>query len=30
VWLLLRLLREEQEAEQRLVDEQRALGLREH
>jgi cytochrome c oxidase assembly factor CtaG len=30
VWLLLRLLREEQEAEQRLAAEQRAAGLRRH
>ena len=30
VWLLLRLLREESEAEERLADEQRAAGLREH
>ena len=30
VWLLLRLLREEQEAEERLAAEQRAAGLREH
>jgi cytochrome c oxidase assembly factor CtaG len=30
VWLLLRLLREEDAAEQRLIEEQRASGLREH
>jgi hypothetical protein len=30
VWLLLRLLREEEEAERRLTAEQRAAGLREH
>lgn len=30
VWLLLRLLREEAEAEERLADEQRAAGLRRH
>ena len=30
VWLLVRLLREEAEAERRLADEQRAAGLREH
>jgi cytochrome c oxidase assembly factor CtaG len=30
VWLLLRLFREEQEAEERLAAEQRAAGLRDH
>ncbi len=30
VWLLLKLFREEEEAEQRLADEQRAAGLRKH
>lgn len=30
VWLLIRLFREEEEAERRLADEQRARGLREH
>ena len=30
VWLLLRLFREEEEAEQRLIEEQRASGLRKH
>jgi hypothetical protein len=30
VWLLIRLLREEAEAEERLAAEQRAAGLREH
>ena len=30
VWLLVRLLREEAEAERQLAEEQRAAGLREH
>ncbi len=30
VWLLLRLFREEAEAEERLAEQQRAAGLREH